>query len=85
MSKSKGKDVSVCVIEKGAEVGSHILSGNVFDPKALDELVPGWREMEDVPVKLAANKDRFYALTGASLAAPSSRRLHVTYMCKPWC
>ena len=40
-----GKDISVCVIEKGSEVGAHILSGAVIDPKALDELLPEWRDM----------------------------------------
>jgi electron-transferring-flavoprotein dehydrogenase len=38
--------LSVCVVEKGSEVGSHILSGNVFEPRALDELLPGWKEMD---------------------------------------
>lgn len=38
-----GKEVSVCVIEKGHEVGAHILSGNVFEPRALDELIPDWK------------------------------------------
>lgn len=40
----KGKNLSVCLVEKGSEVGSHILSGNVFEPRALDELLPNWRE-----------------------------------------
>ncbi|PFH36658.1 electron transfer flavoprotein-ubiquinone oxidoreductase [Besnoitia besnoiti] len=38
-------DFSVCLIDKGAEIGSHILSGNVFEPRALDELLPGWRTL----------------------------------------
>eukprot|EP00879_Flechtneria_rotunda_P011331 GHRR01011836.1.p2 GENE.GHRR01011836.1~~GHRR01011836.1.p2 ORF type:complete len:133 (+),score=26.18 GHRR01011836.1:546-944(+) len=38
------KDLSVCVIEKGSEVGAHILSGNVFEPTALNELFPDWRD-----------------------------------------
>jgi len=37
-------DISVCVVEKGAEVGSHILSGNVFEPRSLVELFPDWKE-----------------------------------------
>ena len=37
-------NLSVCVLEKGAEVGAHIISGNVFETKALDELLPDWRE-----------------------------------------
>ncbi len=43
--KQANPDVSVCVLEKGSEVGAHILSGAVVDPKALDELLPEWREM----------------------------------------
>jgi electron-transferring-flavoprotein dehydrogenase len=52
--KQKSPDYSVCILEKGSEVGAHILSGAVFDPKALDELIPDWRNqncpMADVPV-----------------------------------
>ncbi|QMW22410.1 electron transfer flavoprotein-ubiquinone oxidoreductase [Sandaracinobacteroides saxicola] len=50
----KGLELSVCVLEKGAEIGAHILSGAVIDPKALDELLPDWRTMDcplaEVPV-----------------------------------
>ena len=42
-SKQLAADVSVCVIEKGSEVGAHILSGAVMDPRALDELIPDWK------------------------------------------
>lgn len=45
--------MSVCVLEKGAEVGAHILSGNVFQPTALDELIPDWKE-KGAPVSLGA-------------------------------
>jgi electron-transferring-flavoprotein dehydrogenase len=52
--KQKSPDTSVCILEKGSEVGAHILSGAVVDPKGLDELIPDWREqgcpMADVPV-----------------------------------
>src|SRR3546814_10155014 len=40
-----GRELSVCILEKGSEVGAHILSGAVVDPKALDELLPDWRTM----------------------------------------
>jgi len=53
-AEAKGLELSVCVLEKGSEIGAHILSGAVFDPKALDELLPDWRErdcpMGEVPV-----------------------------------
>ncbi|CAN1833588.1 Electron transfer flavoprotein-ubiquinone oxidoreductase, mitochondrial [Linum perenne] len=47
LCSEKGVDLSVCVVEKGAEVGAHIISGNVFEPRALDELLPEWRKEED--------------------------------------
>lgn len=49
MADEAGKDLSVCILEKGSEIGAHILSGAVIDPKALDELLPNWRE-EDCPM-----------------------------------
>ena len=52
-------DISVVVLEKGAEVGAHILSGNVLDPSALDRLLPEWRN-EDTPIKTEVKDDRFY-------------------------
>ena len=44
------EDLEVCVIEKGSHIGAHILSGNVFEPRALDELLPEWRDMDDCPL-----------------------------------
>ena len=59
----KEKNLSVCVIEKGAEVGAHILSGNVFQPTALDELLPDWKEDPTCPISACpAAKDKFYML-----------------------
>ena len=57
-----GKDLSVCVLEKGAEVGSHILSGNVFEPRALDELIPNWKEL-GAPLGTPVKEDAFYVLS----------------------
>lgn len=62
LSTENGKDLSVCVVEKGAEVGAHILSGNVFEPRALDELLPSWREDESCPVKTEVKEDHFLFL-----------------------
>ena len=45
LEKEKGREVSVCVVEKGSEVGAHVLSGNVFNPRALAELFPNWKEL----------------------------------------
>eukprot|EP00921_Rhytidocystis_pertsovi_P024313 GHVQ01039104.1.p1 GENE.GHVQ01039104.1~~GHVQ01039104.1.p1 ORF type:complete len:625 (+),score=49.40 GHVQ01039104.1:4149-6023(+) len=55
-------DMSVCLVEKGAEVGSHILSGNVFEPRGLDELLPDWRN-RGAPVTTPVKDDRFRILT----------------------
>ncbi|RFC65192.1 electron transfer flavoprotein-ubiquinone oxidoreductase [Fulvimarina endophytica] len=52
-------DLSVVVLEKSAEVGAHILSGNVLDPSALDALLPEWRE-EETPIRTPVSEDRFY-------------------------
>ena len=59
--KQISPDISVVVVEKGSEVGAHILSGAVIDPIALDRLLPGWRG-EDTPIKTAVTSDRFYWL-----------------------
>ena len=60
--KQVAPDATVCVVEKGSEVGAHILSGAVIEPRALDELLPDWR---DDPPALAtpATDDRFMLLT----------------------
>ncbi|RUN77829.1 electron transfer flavoprotein-ubiquinone oxidoreductase [Sphingomonas sp. TF3] len=54
VAAEKGAELSVCILEKGSEVGAHILSGAVIDPRSLDELIPDWREkgcpLADVPV-----------------------------------
>ncbi|HZQ60095.1 MAG TPA: electron transfer flavoprotein-ubiquinone oxidoreductase [Casimicrobiaceae bacterium] len=60
--KQLAPDASVCVLEKGAQVGAHILSGAVLEPRALDELIPDWRE-RDAPITTAVTDDRFVYLT----------------------
>jgi electron-transferring-flavoprotein dehydrogenase len=59
--KQLAPDKSVVVVEKGSEVGAHILSGAVIDPVGLDALIPEWRH-EDTPIKTAVTADRFYML-----------------------
>ncbi|OPH18598.1 hypothetical protein FE88_25140, partial [Azospirillum brasilense] len=44
LANEAGQELSVCVVEKGSEVGAHLLSGAVFEPHALDELIPDWKE-----------------------------------------
>src|SRR6185503_17156993 len=62
--KQINPDIAVVVVEKGSEVGAHILSGAVIDPVGLDTLLPDWRT-EDTPVKTAVTDDRFYYLSQA--------------------
>ena len=62
--KQLAPERSVVIVEKGSEVGAHILSGAVIDPIGLDRLIPEWRN-EDTPIKTAVTADRFYVL-GAS-------------------
>src|SRR4051794_7978252 len=59
--KQLAPDLAVVVVEKGSEVGAHILSGAVIDPIGLDRLLPDWRG-EDTPIKQAVTADRFYWL-----------------------
>ncbi|MCX2723765.1 electron transfer flavoprotein-ubiquinone oxidoreductase [Roseibium salinum] len=61
IANEKGEELSVVVLEKGSEVGAHILSGAVIDPIALDQLLPEWRE-EDTPLKTAVTDDHFLVL-----------------------
>ena len=49
-------DVNVCILEKASEVGAHILSGNIFETRALDELIPNWKE-EGAPLKTIVSKE----------------------------
>ncbi|KAE8769578.1 electron transfer flavoprotein-ubiquinone oxidoreductase, mitochondrial [Hordeum vulgare] len=62
LCRAADTDLSVCVLEKGAEVGAHVLSGNVFEPRALDELIPEWRQ-EDAPIRVPVSSDKFWMLT----------------------
>lgn len=62
MAQAAGKELTVCVVEKGSEVGAHILSGNVFETHALNELIPDWKE-KGAPLKVEAKDDNFLFLT----------------------
>ncbi len=63
--KQINPDITVVIVEKGSEVGAHILSGAVIDPAGLDRLLPEWRG-EDTPIKTPVTTDRFYWLTATS-------------------
>jgi len=62
-----GSDISVVVVEKGSEVGAHILSGAVIDPIGLDKLIPDWRNDAECPLKTPVTDDRFYFLGPAGV------------------
>ena len=65
LSEEAGLDVSVCVIEKGSEIGAHILSGNVFETRALDELIPDWKE-KGAPLNVPVKTEKFFFMTESS-------------------
>ncbi|GAB2265647.1 hypothetical protein Dimus_000686 [Dionaea muscipula] len=62
LCRENGVDLSVCVVEKAAEVGAHALSGNVFEPRALDELFPEWKQ-DEAPISIPVSADKFLFLT----------------------
>jgi electron-transferring-flavoprotein dehydrogenase len=66
--KQLNTDTSVCVLEKGSEIGAHILSGAVMDPRALTELIPDWKQ-KDAPLDTAVTEDRFCFFTKSSAIA----------------
>jgi electron-transferring-flavoprotein dehydrogenase len=70
--KQLNADLNMVVVEKGSEVGAHILSGAVIDPVSLDKLLPDWREDADCPLKTPVRDDRFYWMTaGAAIRLPN--------------
>ncbi|HTH96791.1 MAG TPA: electron transfer flavoprotein-ubiquinone oxidoreductase [Stellaceae bacterium] len=85
LAADAGREVSVCVLEKGSEVGAHILSGAVLDPLALNELIPDWRK-KGAPVDQKVTQDRFLILseTGSreipSFLLPPLMRNHGNYI-----
>ncbi len=62
LAAERGREVRVCLLEKGSEIGAHILSGAVMDPRAMDELFPDWKPM-GAPLNTAVTEDRFMFLT----------------------
>lgn len=80
--KQINPELSVCVLEKGSEVGAHILSGAVFEPRALNELIPDWKE-KGAPLHTPAGKDRFLFLTKTKsfkLPTPPQMKNHGNYI-----
>ncbi|MBM3540768.1 MAG: electron transfer flavoprotein-ubiquinone oxidoreductase [Alphaproteobacteria bacterium] len=76
LAAQAGREISVCVLEKGSEVGAHILSGAVFEPRALDELVPDWKD-KSAPLETPAAEDRFLFLTKSrAIRLPTPPQMH---------
>ncbi len=80
-----GQEISVCVLEKGSEIGAHILSGAVMDPIAMNELIPDWKE-KGAPLNTPVTDDRFYVLGPAgalrvpNIAIPPMMNNHGNYI-----
>ncbi|HYC14660.1 MAG TPA: NAD(P)/FAD-dependent oxidoreductase, partial [Stellaceae bacterium] len=76
LAAERGKEISVCVLEKGSEVGAHILSGAVMEPRALAELFPDWKE-RGAPLNTPAADDRFLFLTEKrAIKLPTPPQMH---------
>lgn len=84
LAQQSGKDISVCILEKGSEVGAHILSGAVLDPRSLNELIPDWKE-KGVPLNTPVTEDRFLWLnylgnSSLRLPTPPQMKNHGNYI-----
>jgi electron-transferring-flavoprotein dehydrogenase len=76
LAASAQKELSVCVLEKGSEVGAHILSGAVIEPRALNELIPDWAQ-KGTPLNTPVKEDQFYFLTkNSALKLPTPPQMH---------
>jgi electron-transferring-flavoprotein dehydrogenase len=74
--KQLNPDMAVCLVEKGGEIGAHILSGAVLEPRALNELIPDWKE-KGAPLDTPAGEDRFLFLTATrSFKMPTPPQMH---------
>lgn len=82
LAQETEKELSVCILEKGSEVGAHLLSGAVFEPRALNELIPDWKE-KGAPLRCAVKKDKFVFLTSKGsfrLITPPQMNNHGNYI-----
>src|SRR5215813_4406965 len=76
LAAQNNAELSVCVLEKGSEVGAHILSGAVMEPRALNELIPDWKE-KGAPLNTPAKEDRFLFLTASrAIRLPTPPQMH---------
>ena len=82
LAAENDRELNICILEKGAEVGAHILSGAVLEPRSLNELIPDWKE-KGAPVNVAVKSDKFKYLTesgSVSLLTPPQMNNHGNYI-----
>src|SRR6201998_3362862 len=85
LAAEKGAEIGVCVLEKGSEIGAHILSGAVMDPRALNELIPDWKE-QGAPLNVPVTEDKFLFLSESgkkavpNWALPDNFKNHGNYV-----
>src|SRR3546814_644286 len=82
LAAEQGREVAVCVIEKGSEIGAHILSGAVVEPRALNELIPDWKD-RGAPLNTPVTEDHFMFLTASGaqrLPTPPQMNNHGNYI-----
>jgi len=83
--KQLNSELNICLLEKASEIGAHILSGNVFETRALDELIPGWKEL-DTPIKTKVTKEKFLflgknkSLSWPTWLLPAVQKNHKNYI-----
>ncbi len=83
--KQLDQNLNICVLEKASEIGAHILSGNVFETRALDELLPNWKELNS-PIKTKVSKEKFLFLSKTKSLSwpiwllPSVQKNHNNYI-----
>ena len=82
LAAEAGQTIDVCLIEKGSEIGAHILSGAVLEPRSLNELIPDWQE-RNAPLDTPVTADKFMFLTETSairMPTPASMNNHGNYI-----
>ena len=83
--KQLNSELNICLLEKASEIGAHILSGNVFETRALDELIPGWKELNS-PIKTKVTKEKFLflgknkSLSWPTWLLPAVQKNHKNYI-----
>jgi electron-transferring-flavoprotein dehydrogenase len=76
LAKEQERELTICILEKGAEVGAHILSGAVIEPRTLSELIPDWKD-KGAPLNVAVKSDKFKYLTeSGSFSLPTPPQMH---------